>query len=444
MNQNLFEIRNSEFEIMKKILEIILAWLARRTLWKYKPKIIAITGSVGKTSTKEAIFTVLKKKYRVRKSEGNLNTEIGLPLTILGAENPGRNIFGWLVVITRAVRDLVKERNYPAILVLEYGIQQPRDMDVLTSIARPDIAVLTAIGEIPVHVEYFSSPESLVAEKLKLARAVREGRTIILNADDVRLSSARESLPVPPLLFGFNADADMQITNLQLRFGKDAALGDVPDGMACKLEYNGSTVPVRLHHMFGIPQASAVAAAALVGVVLGMNLVEIADALGEYVSAPGRGRLILGIKHSFILDDTYNASPESMGAALDTLKNLPGKRKIAVLGDMLEIGGYTEEAHRMIGELVAEFVELLLVVGTRARFIADEALECGMPQERIFKFDDSRDAGHALDALIHEGDLILVKGSQGMRMEHVVLETMAHPEQAAKLLVRQESSWRKK
>lgn len=429
---------------MKTILQTILAFLARRTLAKYHPKIIAITGSVGKTSTKEAIFTVLKKKYRVRKSEGNFNTEIGLSLTILGAQNQGRNIFGWLTVLVRVLRDLLKERNYPAILILEYGIQKPRDMDVLTSIARPDIVVLTAIGEIPVHVEYFSSPASLVAEKLKLARAVKENGTIILNADDSCLMTALQSLQSRNMTFGFNLEADLCITNLQLRFGKDASLGDVPDGMTYKLEYAGNTVPIRLHHIFGIPQASAATGAAAVGLLLGMNLVEIADALAEYSSVPGRGRLIPGIKHSFILDDTYNASPESMRAAIDTLKNLPGGRKIAVLGDMLEIGAYTEEAHRLIGELAAGCVDLLFTVGARAKFIADEALERGLLQERIFRFDDSRSAGHALDPLIREGDLILVKGSQSMRMEHVVVEVMAHPEQSSKLLVRQDSYWRKK
>ena len=178
-------------------------------------------------------------------------------------------------------------------------------------------------------------------------------------------------------------------------------------------------------------------------------MVEIAEALAGFVPPPGRLRLLKGIKRSFILDDTYNASPEAMRVALDTLEALPGKRKIAVLGDMLEIGTYTEASHRSIGDRVAQCADMLITVGSRAKFIADEAMTRGaerggkvLTHDQVMRFNDATEAGKALDPLIQEGDVILVKGSQGMRMERAVYEIMAQPLLAEKLLVRQEDYWR--
>src|SRR3989344_1663518 len=145
--------------VMGSILQKILALLARATIRRYKPVIISITGSVGKTSTREAIFSVFKTKYRVRQPEKNYNTEIGLPLTILGISHHGRNVFKWVFALCRAgVRIVFRDKNFPDILILEYGMQNPGDIRYLASIARPSVALITAIGEIPVHVEYFSGP----------------------------------------------------------------------------------------------------------------------------------------------------------------------------------------------------------------------------------------------------------------------------------------------
>lgn len=252
------------------------------------------------------------------------------------------------------------------------------------------------------------------------------------------------------LTCGFEEHTEVRITNYQLSISKNAELGDIPDGIIFKIQHAGNTVPFRLPGSFGEPQAYACAAAAAVGVTLGLNLVEISEAIKGYAPSPGRLRLLEGIKNSFILDDTYNAAPEAMRAALDTLKSLPGKRKIAVLGDMLEIGRFSEQAHRAVGDKAAEFVDLLFCVGPRAKFIADEAMTRGaernarrLEHNQVFKFDDSESAGKALDPMIRSGDLIWVKGSQSMRMEKAVEEIMAHPERAGELLVRQEGYWKK-
>ncbi len=417
--------------------------MARATMRKYGPMVIGVTGSVGKTSTRMAIYAVLKNKFSVRTAEKNYNNEIGVALTILGVPHGGRNVLKWAGGIARAAtRAMIRDSSYPGILVLEYGVDRPGDMDYLLSLARPDIAVVTAMGEVPAHVEFFESPEEVAREKAKLVSALRREGFAILNHDDYAVYDMKGRTKAHVMTYGQEAHAEMRIVNYELRSGKDAELGDVPVGISFKIDYKGSVVPVRLNDTFGMPAATAAAAAAAVGIALKMNLVDISGALHGYVPPAGRMRSIKGNKHSFILDDTYNASPEAMRAALDTLGALPAKRKIAVLGDMLEIGTYTEQAHRSVGDAVAQFVDVLVTVGARAKFIADEASARGLDRVKIFTFDNARSAGRALDPMIRAGDLILVKGSQGMRMEHVVEEIMARPEQADKLLVRQEKYWK--
>lgn len=436
--------------LKKSILRQILAYLARETIRMYQPKIIGITGSVGKTSARDAIYAVLREQFRVRKSEKNYNNEIGFPLAILGIKHQGPSVLRWFRALLLAYfGTLFRNSSYPDILVLEYGVDHPGDMDYLLSIAKPAIAVVTAIGDVPVHVEFFASPEDVALEKAKLVLAVAPVGHVILNHDDYAVYDMKEKTKARVTTFGFEERAEVRISNLKLQLKKDEEFGDLPEGITFKIEYSGNLVPVRLQNTFGIPQAYAAGAAAAVGITLGMNLVEIADFLGEYVSPPGRMRLLRGIKKSYILDDTYNAAPEAMRSALDTLKNINGKRKIAVLGDMLEIGKYTEQAHRAIGDQVAGFADMLVTVGPRAKFIADEAKTRGIERdahtlsaEQVISLDSAEEAGRALDPLIEEGDLILVKGSQALRMEKTVLEIMAWPDKASELLVRQEECWK--
>lgn len=425
---------------MKNILQKFLAFSARVILRRYKPEIIAVTGSVGKTSTKDAIYAVLKSRYRVRRSEKSLNSEIGLPLAILDARNHYRNPLGWAGEMVKILKKLVFGFDYAEMLILEYGIQKPGDMDYLLSIAKPNIAVVTAIGAIPVHVEFFAGTEEISREKAKLVAVLPENGAAILNLDDYIVYDMKDRTKAGAITFGVDEHAGMRITNYMFLRSKDERVGDIPAGIAFKLEFNGSVVPVKLPDTFGFPQAYAAAAAAAVGAALGMNLAEISEALRDYEPPPGRMRLIKGIKNSFILDDSYNAAPDAMRSALDTLRELPAQRKIAVLGDMLEIGKYTEQVHRAIGDQTAGFADALFTVGPRAKFIADEARSHGL--EEVYSFDDSVSAGKALDPMIREGDLILVKGSQGMRMEKTVEEIMAHPEQAEELLVRQGKFWK--
>lgn len=406
---------------MRKTIEYILKVLARLMLWRYKPEVIAITGSVGKTGTREAIYRVLKKDFSVRRSIRNYNNEVGVPLTILGSdEAPSTRligVFGWLFIFIKALFRLVWCR-YPEILILEMGIAKPDDMAYLLSFIPVDVGVITAIGEFPSHLEFFPEKDALVGEKALLVKSLGKKGLAVLNYDDLSVRSLGHDLVCKKISYGFGEGADVRIENYEMRV----------DGLMTtfKLVHGGSVVPVKLE-LLGKQKAFAVAAAAAVGLHYGLNLIQISSALLKYRSMPGRTNLLKGIKKTLIIDDTYNASPLSVLAALDILEKFPS-RKIAVLGDMLELGVKTEEAHRQIGREVN--VDILLTVGARAKFIADEAKKRGIKTLEFDVADEVR-----IQDLLEEGDTILVKGSRAMHLEKVVEDIMLHPEKAKKLLV---------
>lgn len=425
---------------MKKVRLGILKWilklLSRATVARYKPGIVGITGTVGKTSTKEAIRTVLGFDRRVRAPSKSFNNELGLPLTILGDWDSTGGVLFWLKVIFVSLwRLIVPVSSYPEMLVLEYGVDRPGDMNYLLAIARPHIAVFTALGEIPVHVEFFAGPEALFHEKVKLINQLPTTGFAILNGDDLMVREAKEQTRAQVITYGFDGTNDMRISNFAHHFDGDNAT------ISFKLTYSGSFVPVKIDGVVGKSQTYATAAAATVGLIFGMNLVTIAEALRKYSAPQGRLKVIPGIKESVLIDDTYNASPIAMHEALDALRDLKAKRKIAVLGDMLEIGKYTLQAHEAIGRLVPKCSDMLIAVGLRAKFIADAAERAGMKKTAVASFMNLAEAGKYLQSKIQRGDLILIKGSQGVRLEKAVKEVMREPAKAEELLVRQASRW---
>ena len=418
---------------MRRFLQHLLRILAAAVLKKYRPYVIAVTGSVGKTSTKEAIFAVSKSfEPKTRRSFANYNTEIGVPLTILSEKEKIRGFRSWLKVILKGLTLLALRLDYPKILILEMAADRPGDIKYLTEFVKPNVGVVTAIGEIPVHVEFFSGPKAVAREKAVLIESVAPSGRSILNYDDEVVLEMKEKSRARVLTFGFSPEADVKATNYEMR---SPASGDQA-GISFKLEYGGSFVPARLYDVFGKQAVYAVLAAASCGLVLGMNLVEISEALKNYQSPPGRMRIIKGIKNAWIIDDTYNASPLSTTAALEALRAIEGKRRIAVLGDMREIGKYSEEAHQTIGEKAAEFADLLFTVGEKARFIKSAAIQYGLSEEKIFHFDTQEAAGRALQNAVKQEDIILIKGSRAMKMEKIVEEIMADPRRADELLVR--------
>jgi len=424
-------------KFLLKILQWFLKNLAKLTISKYEPAVIGVTGNTGKTSTKEAIRLVLASAgRRVRSSLKNFNNELGLPLGIIGDWDNTEGVLFWpKVLITAVFQLLFKRKTYPEILILEYGVDKPGDMKYLLDIAKPTIGLITAIGEVPVHVENFAGPEDIIREKVKLIRELPATGFAILNADDPVVLGLEDETRGHVITFGFGENAGFRISNFQRNF--DGERG----GINFKFSYGGSSVPVYIPGALGKSTAYCAAAAAVVGLIFGFNLVRLADALRGYESPAGRQKIIPGIKKSVIIDDTYNASPLAMREALETLRSLSVKRKIAVLGDMLEIGKYTIPAHEAVGRIIPKAANVLITVGTRGKIIAEAARKQGMSVKSIFIFDDVEKAGLFLQSLITKNDLILVKASQGVRLEKVVKEVMAGPDKAEELLVRQTKSW---
>ena len=421
---------------MRKILQFILKELSKSVLKKYKPTIIAVTGSVGKTSTKEAIYHVLKSHFgekEVRRNQRNYNNEIGVPLTLFGLETAGRSIFGWLGKFIKIFETIIFKVPYPSFLVLEMGADRPGDIKYLTSFIHPKVSIITAIGEIPVHVEFFKSPEEVVREKRNLIVCLDEDGVAVLNYDDEKIKQMAEGLKAKILTYGLKEKADVRATNYDLRIGSPTA-SEVSE-LNFKLDFKGSTVPAKLINVLGVQHLYSALAAATVGIVFSMNLIEIVEALKEFRPLLGRMHMIKGIKTTLIIDDCYNAALLSMEAALDSLKIFEGRRKIAVLGDMLEIGEYAPEAHRRVGRKAAAIADLIFIVGPRAKFIAETAIKYGFDEKKIFQFDVSDDAGKKIQEELEEGDIVLIKGSRAMKMEKIIKEIMAEPERAKELLV---------
>ncbi|MDO8571764.1 MAG: UDP-N-acetylmuramoyl-tripeptide--D-alanyl-D-alanine ligase [bacterium] len=429
---------------MKSILEKILYWSARNVLKKYNPDVIGITGSVGKTSAKEAIILVLRHRFTVRGTEKNYNNEIGVPLAIIGIESPGRSVFGWLFVFGKIAWSLiVRDTAYPQILVLEMGADKPGDIEYLTRLAPCKIGVLTAIG--PAHLEKFGSMEKLIQEKRQIVRHLQGGdRWAVIAADDPFVYPLEGPLAVPSITYGFRDDVDVSVASLKQRAvfipGREEIITST-----CTIQYKNEKQDVEIHTI-GKQAVCAVLPAIAVSLLYHFTLEEAARALRLYQQPKGRMRCIPGVKRTLIIDDSYNSSPLAARAALDVLSLFEIRedaKKIAVLGDMLELGEYTEKEHSELGQYIAERckVDMLYCVGPLAKEIAQGARGAGFDKVAIFCFDTVVPAGKALQNVIKKGDVILVKGSQGIRTERVVKEIMATPEKARDLLVRQSKEW---
>jgi UDP-N-acetylmuramoyl-tripeptide--D-alanyl-D-alanine ligase len=426
--------------IAKKIIVSIICFEARRVIKKYHPKIIAVTGSVGKTSTKDAIFAVLSPSRYVRKSEKSFNSEIGVPLTILGCDNGWNNPFTWFSNVLHGLSLIVFKHEYPDWLVLEVGADRPGDIKSLTSWLKPDIAVVTRFGKTPVHVEYFKNREELIEEKSYLVKALRRDGSAILNYDDEDVRAFGDYTESTKIFYGFDGGV-IKASHYHILTEKNGK-GNFPTGIGFSVDYAGISFDVELFGSLGKHHVYPALVALAVGYVQGLSAEEMQLALKNHIPSLGRMHLIDGIKGSLIIDDTYNASPVATVEALHTLQTLEKvARKIAILGDMMELGAHSSEAHKEIGVIAAKSCDILVAVGVRSRRIAESAIDSGMSEKNVYQFDTSQEAGSFIQNMIAEGDVVLVKGSQSMRMEQAVKEIMAEPEQAGELLVRQEEEW---
>lgn len=437
---------------MKSLVKFILKRLSKAVLKKYQPVVIGITGSIGKTSTKEAIALVLKDKRRVRASCKSYNDELGVPLTILGQKNVGSSILGWIKIFINGLR-LIFKRNldYPEMLILEMGVEKPGDMKHLASFVQPDVFVVTHIAQMPVHLEYFESKDDLVREKFYMVRNLYSSGLLVYNYDNevVNKYGAKFRNKVKTLSFGFNKEAMVKASNILLTIDEQSK----QIGINFKLNFKGVTVPLFVPRLLGKYQLYPILAAVAVGLHYDLNLVEMSQKLKAYRLPVGRMNLIKGKSKSLIIDDTYNSSPPAAIEALKALDNLyeflsksRSTRRIAVLGDMLELGHNEKKAHKLIVQkAVEDLADIVYLVGERMRAAGQSLLkESQIINGNILFFENASSCGEALVKDIRENDLILIKGSQGMRMEKITERVMADPQMKGKLLVRQDELWEKR
>lgn len=351
---------------------------------RHQVRVIGVTGSVGKTTTKEVIHSVLSRRFRTLKSKGNYNNEIGLPLTLLQ--------------LTPAY-----ER-----VVVEMGMYALGEIAQLAEIAQPVIGVVTNVG--PVHLERLGTLERIAQAKRELVEALPPEGVAILNGDDERVMGMAPYTQARVLCYGLRPECEVWA---------DEIVSQGLEGVRFRMHHGDEVLHVRTP-LLGRHSVHAALAAATVGLVEGESWEEIVAGLQE-ISEHLRLVALPGPRGSILLDDTYNASPASTIAALNLLEELPGRR-IAVLGDMLELGDFEEEGHRKVGRRVLEVVDLLITVGRLGRIIGQEALACGMDKARVLMVEDNRAAIAHLRELIRESDVVLVKGSRGMAMEEIINE----------------------
>jgi UDP-N-acetylmuramoyl-tripeptide--D-alanyl-D-alanine ligase len=359
------------------------------SFWRdqFPVRIVAITGSVGKSTSKELTWAVLDQRYNTLKSPGNLNNEIGLPLTLLQMD----------------------ARH--ACAVLEMGMYDLGEIAQLCAIARPQVGVVTNVG--PTHLERLGTIERVAAAKAELVQALPAGGTAVLNADDplVREMARQVADGVNVMTYGLSAEADLWA---------DDVCSEGLEGIRFVLHHRREVMHVKVP-LLGRHSVHTALCATAVGLIEGLRWEEILTGLQ---STTVQLRLVSepGWNGSILLDDTYNASPVSTIAALNLLDDLKvGGRKIAVLGDMAELGDYTEEGHRKVGCRVPGVVAVLITVGPNAHLIADEAGACGMPAEAVVEVGSNQAAIDYLRQIVQPGDIVLVKGSRSMAMEEIVV-----------------------
>ena len=360
---------------------IALGKIAQEECRRLGMKIVAVTGSVGKSTTKEMIASVLEQKYMVSKTPANHNNDIGMPMAILSMAEDTQ------------------------VAVLEMGMNHFREIAYLSNIAKPDVAVIVNIGTM--HMEFLGSQEGIRQAKMEIVEGMEESGKLLLNGDDAMLKALPEAPKQAVTYFGTGE-------NCAVRAFDAAQRGDV---LCFRVEAGEKNFGVELS-LEGEHFISDAMAAVSVGLELGLTADQIREGLASFRNMAGRQEVFRAGEYT-IIKDCYNAGPESMAAALNVLSRRPGRR-IAVLGDMLELGDRTQAEHYRIGRIAAEKADLLLAYGPNSRRILSGAITGGMTEPRAQAFTDREICASALRRAARPGDTILFKGSRGMHMELIL------------------------
>jgi len=371
---------------------------------QWGPRVVAVTGTVGKTGTKELIADVLATRFTVFRTPGNFSGRFGLAVA-LGGLRPEHQV-----------------------AVVEMATGHFGEIDAMCAVAPPEVAVVTAVDA--AHLLALGDVEGVAREKGTLVGHLPDDGLAVLNADDRRVADMADRSPAPVVTFGASPGADYRADDLVVSVS----------GTSFTCRHGRSSRPVTVP-LLGAHAASAALAALAVAGHFGIPDEDAVAAIGRAAPVPGRLRPLPGRHGSILLDDTYNAAPRSVLAGLDTLAALPGRPRIAVLGGMAELGSASEELHRAVGRRAAQVVDLLVTQGTDAAWIADAAVRAGLPESQVAITFTTEDAAAEAGGHLATGAVALVKGSAVARMERVVARLLADDTDAAELLVRQDRAW---
>lgn len=360
-------------------VRLALGEIAKQERLRLGMKVVGITGSVGKSTTKEMVAAVLEGTYRVAKTPANHNNDIGMPMAILSMPEDTQ------------------------VAVVEMGMNHFREIAYLTEIARPELAVVVNIGTM--HIEFLGSREGILKAKMEIQEGMPENGTLYLNGDDALLWRCQGTTVIPVQYFGVENDQS-QVQALDVQ--------EQPGGVSFRVKTPRGDFSVNLP-VEGLHYVHDALAAVSVGLGLDVPLDKIREGLESFQNMEGRQE-IMEIKGYTIIKDCYNAGPESMAAALRVLHNRPG-RHVAVLGDMLELGFASAAEHYKVGRIAAEQADLLFAYGPSSSRVLGGAITGGMPLSRAKAFEDRSKLVKALKQMTKPGDVLLFKGSRGMRME---------------------------
>lgn len=445
----------------KSVVVNTLSYISRKTLQEYHPLIIAVTGNIGKTTTKDYIFNFLKNKFiedgvlLVRASEKSQNSEFGVNLTILNEKNAWNNPLGWFKIIIKNYIKLFFVQKYPEILVLEIGADKPGDISYLTTIIQPDLVVLTAFQQSPTHGEFFLNVDQHINEKKVLVEKMHREGIIVYNSDDkvmTKMAQDRQKqVPSTKLYsFGYAETSNIRILENVFLYSDEAELIGQKIKYGINFENILEELEVRLTQVLGDAQAYSIGSAICVSILNGLNREDIISATknldNDVTISKSRMRLLNGINNTKILDDTYNSSPKAAENAIETVSKILNKgKKIAVLGHMAELGNKTEIEHFNIGLIASKTFDVIILSGKHNEYFLEGIRDGKFDLSKVYVANNSEEVLKIIteNNLIKENDFILIKGSQSARLEKVVVQLLVNPRDRDKVC-RQEKEWEKK
>jgi len=420
--------------IFRRFVVWALGLSSKILLFRHKPEVIGITGSAGKTSTKEFIAKLLDIDFNILAPKGGYNTEIGAPLALFEEDVPKdiNSVFGWLGLLARTLKKAITSKHYPEKIIVEMGADKPDDIKKLCKIFKPRVGIVLAV--LPTHLLEFKTIIGVFREKSQLAQATPADGKLFLNWDDERVREMATLTKTEVVFFGQENKDGYVASNLEsdikyLSFNLSGPRGIQTD------------IKVRL---YGKQMVYPILSAISVALENNISLAKIKETLKTVRPFPGRMNVIEGVNDTIIIDDSYNANPKSTIESLAFLKKQKGRR-IALLGNMNELGDYEVEGHEIVGESVAGSADLLITVGDVSKsHLAKKALKCGMSKDKVSSFKTSEEAGSFLLKNLKKGDIVLAKGSQNkVRMEKAVEIIMKDKKNKKKILVRQSDFWNK-